>query len=86
MSGAVLLCRDVIAQDWAGDARGPVSVEICGCAGFAELGGCDGGDSTAETVADDCEVVGGVGGCGDCEGGEDAVAGFEPAVVAVGDY
>ena len=35
-------------------------------------------------MPDDCEPVGGVGGCGCLEGGEDAGLGFEPAVVAVG--
>ena len=35
-------------------------------------------------MACDYELVAGVGGCGGGEGGEDAGAGVEPAVVAVG--
>ena len=34
-------------------------------------------------MAYDCDAVGGVGGRGGFERGEDAAAGFEPAVVAV---
>lgn len=80
---AVFLIRDVVAQGGGRDARGAVRVEVGGETRVADLGGGDGGDGAAEGVADDGEGVGWVYGGGGLEGGEDAGAGFEPAVVAV---
>ena len=83
MIGPVILVRDVIAEGRRRDARGAVGVEVGGGACVADFGGGDGGDGAAEAVADDGDLVGWVGCGGGFEGGEDAGAGFEPAVVAV---
>lgn len=80
---AVVLVRDVVAQRGARDARGAVRVQVCGDARVADAGGGDGGDGAAEAVAYDGDFVGWIVGGGGFEGGEDAGAGFEPAVVAV---
>ena len=81
---AGLLVGDVVAEHGAGDARRAVGVEVGGGAGLADLGGGDVGDGAAEAVPDDGHAVGGVLVGGGEEGGEDAGARFEPAVVAVG--
>ena len=82
---APVLVRDVVAQGGRRDARRAVGVEVGrgGGGGVSDLGGGDGGDGAAEAVADDDDAVSGVSGRGGFEGGEDAGAGFEPAVVAV---
>ncbi len=81
---AFVLLGDVIAQDGAGNARRAVRVHIGGRAGFSDLGGGDGGDGAAEAVTDDADLVVWIGRGGSFEGGEDALAGFEPAVVTGG--
>ena len=78
----VTLVSDVITQSGGGDARRAVGVESGRGAGIADLGRGDGGDGAAEAVAYDDDFVGRVRSCGGFEGGEDAGAGFEPAVVA----
>ena len=80
---AFLLVGDVVAQHGSGDAWGAVGVEIGVCAGVSNLRCGDGGDGAAETVPYDYDAVGWVCGGGGFERGEDAGAGFEPAVVAV---
>ena len=81
---ALVLVRDVVAQHGAGDARRAVRVEVGLGACLSDFGRGDGGDGAAETVAYNGDAVGWVGGGGGSESGEDAGAGFEPAVVAVG--
>ena len=80
---ALVLIRDVIAQCGPCDAWGAVGVKVGQGSCVADFGGGDGGDGAAEAVSDDCDAVGRVEGGGGIESGEDAGAGFEPAVVAV---
>lgn len=79
-----VLVRDVVAQHGPGDARRAVRVKVGLGACLSDFGRGDGGDGAAETVAYDGDAVGWVGGGCGAESGEDAGAGFEPAVVAVG--
>ena len=80
---AFVLVGDVMAQFSWSDARCAVRVEIGDRASVPDLGGGDGGDGAAETVSHDYDAVGGVCGGGNLKRGEDAGAGFEPAVEAV---
>ena len=81
---AHFLVADITAQRRAADAWRTVRVEIdVELIINNNLRGSDVGDGAAKTMANDDQSVGWIGGSSGVEGGEDAGAGFEPAVVAM---
>ena len=77
-----VLIRDVIAQYRSCDTWRAIRVEVGVGACLSDLSSGDGGDGAAETVSYDDDAVGWVTRSDGVECGENAGAGFEPAVVA----